>query len=103
MLGEEAAASWRELVKSTRPVELDQLHPTGRCTCGGSGDCEWCMSHCLYCGSSVWPHDEDEAADYEALGYPETGLVWTDADLSQMEVNPHGVLATWLASTAGLR
>ena len=75
VLGEEAAASWRELMAFTKPAEFDPLHPTGRCTCGGEGDCEWCMSHCLYCGSSTWPHDECEVADYEAMGYPETGLV----------------------------
>lgn len=50
----------------------DALHPTGRCTCGGQGECEWCMSHCVHCGSSTWPHDESEPGDYEALGYPET-------------------------------
>ncbi len=56
---------------------IDELHPTGRCTCGGEGQCDWCMSHCIYCGSSVWPHDEGELPDYEALGYPETDVRYT--------------------------
>lgn len=35
-----------------RPWELsdDPLHPTGRCTCGGEGRCEWCQKICQTCG-----------------------------------------------------
>lgn len=29
------------------------LHPTGRCTCAGEGECEWCQSHCLECGMAL--------------------------------------------------
>lgn len=39
------------------PVELppidgrdlvDELHPTGRCTCGGEGRCPWCLELCSH-------------------------------------------------------
>ena len=62
-------------------MSTDPLHPTGRCTCGGEGSCEWCLSHCIYCGSTVWPCDEDSALDYEALGYPETELWIAGVDI----------------------
>lgn len=26
-------------------AEPDPLHPTGRCTCGGEGRCDWCKAH----------------------------------------------------------
>lgn len=32
-------------------AQADPLHPSGRCTCGGEGSCDWCMTHCLHCGS----------------------------------------------------
>jgi hypothetical protein len=31
----------------------EALHPDGHCTCGGGGSCEWCRSHCLFCGCSL--------------------------------------------------
>ncbi len=29
------------------------MHPTGACTCGGEGECEWCEDHCISCGSEL--------------------------------------------------
>lgn len=34
----------------------DQLHPSGRCTCAGEGECEWCRTHCAHCGATVEHH-----------------------------------------------
>lgn len=33
----------------------EALHPDGHCTCGGGGggSCEWCRSHCLFCGCAI--------------------------------------------------
>lgn len=77
----------------------DALHPTGRCTCGGQGECEWCMSHCVHCGSSTWPHDESEPGDYEALGYPETEARTVDLSAYYVVAGNIGVLAAgWAAS-----
>ncbi len=28
------------------------LHPTGSCTCGGEGSCEWCQGICARCGGT---------------------------------------------------
>lgn len=28
------------------------LHPTGHCTCGGEGDCDWCRTPCSGCGEA---------------------------------------------------
>lgn len=72
----------------------DPLHPTGRCICSGDGACEWCLSHCIHCGTYVWPYLEGDVEDYEALGYPETQQLnpgrfkvdkWVDRLLWQME------------------
>lgn len=78
----EAVKAFEGLMRSARAVDLtalDPLHPTGRCTCGGDGACEWCLSHCIHCGSYAWPFDEADMEDYEALGYKET--VVTEAHL----------------------
>lgn len=36
-----------------KPTELDPLHPTGRCTCGGEGRCAWCAEICQTCGGTA--------------------------------------------------
>lgn len=38
-------------LKPVAAQEGDPLHPSGRCTCGGEGSCDWCMTHCLHCGA----------------------------------------------------
>ena len=49
------------------------LHAGGRCTCGGGGSCEWCLSHCLHCGAGI--DDRLNAAVLEACaGLPEDDL-----------------------------
>lgn len=75
----------------------DPLHPTGRCSCGGGGECAWCLAHPepedppegCYC-----PPDECQAPvvmgrqvgcvrtepDYRELGYPETEVTETDVE-----------------------
>ena len=30
---------------------IDEIHPTGRCTCAGGGVCPWCIEPCGGCGS----------------------------------------------------
>lgn len=32
---------------------VDPMHPDGRCTCSGEGRCEWCRTHCLWCGVKI--------------------------------------------------
>jgi hypothetical protein len=66
----------------------DELHPTGRCTCGGEGRCEWCHricevcmgdcyeTSCGACGSAGYRPEPD----YEALGYPETEAYETELE-----------------------
>lgn len=34
----------RDLV-APRPAEPDHMHPTGRCSCGGEGRCDWCKAN----------------------------------------------------------
>ena len=34
----------------------DVLHPSGRCTCAGDGECEWCKMHCVHCGAGPEQH-----------------------------------------------
>lgn len=34
-------------------LPYDPLHPTGRCSCGGEGRCNWCKAHCVLCGASL--------------------------------------------------
>jgi hypothetical protein len=29
--------------------EKDELHPSGRCVCGGEGKCDWCNQECPDC------------------------------------------------------
>jgi len=29
------------------------LHPSGACTCGNEGECEWCRTHCIHCGAEI--------------------------------------------------
>ncbi len=87
---EATKAHARELLASCRAIDpdfgkaTDLLHPTGRCTCGGEGECEWCKglcpaclgdcyeTQCPVCDSTGWRPDEPELPDYGALGYPET-------------------------------
>lgn len=60
----------------------DPLHPTGRCTCGGEGSCEWCMSHCDHCGG----------------GYPDGVVKRTEADqrvLDAWRETPVEMLRFW--------
>lgn len=33
-----------------RTPDDDPLHPNGRCSCGGEGQCAWCRSICQLCG-----------------------------------------------------
>ncbi|RPJ39921.1 MAG: hypothetical protein EHM35_00965 [Planctomycetaceae bacterium] len=73
-----------EGIEWRRPA--DELHPTGRCTCGGEGNCQWCQrvcpvclgdcmdTHCDACDSTGWAFLEPQAPDYEALGYQETEI-----------------------------
>ncbi|WP_304504107.1 hypothetical protein [Corallococcus sp. EGB] len=47
-----------ELTPTGRLVasEVDaMLHPSGRCTCAGEGQCEWCRARCDACGSPYVP------------------------------------------------
>lgn len=44
---------WQSANPESPRADADPLHPTGRCACGGEGSCEWCMSHCLHCGSGT--------------------------------------------------
>lgn len=43
----------REHARRRRGVTQAVLHPSGECTCGGEGDCEWCRTHCLQCGMGL--------------------------------------------------
>ena len=36
----------------------EALHPTGRCTCGGEGQCEWCSRPCPACGVPTIEHGD---------------------------------------------
>lgn len=47
--GVEAGAANRITDHDADQREEDPLHPTGRCTCGGEGRCEWCMVPCEGC------------------------------------------------------
>lgn len=47
----------------------DPLHPTGRCSCGGEGQCEWCRVPCTDCGQprivcSCEPLDLNDSNDW---------------------------------------
>ncbi len=46
-------------------VPDEALHPDGRCTCAGEGECEWCTIHCLHCGGKAEEpvHRSDFAAE----------------------------------------
>lgn len=53
-LGCGAAAAVRLCAKELRTalaaqVAVDPLHPTGRCSCGGEGRCDWCKVPCEDC------------------------------------------------------
>jgi hypothetical protein len=37
-------------------TEDDELHPSGKCTCAGEGECMWCQTHCLHCGATPDQH-----------------------------------------------
>lgn len=46
-----------EPAPNTSSQHSDPLHPTGRCTCGGEGRCDWCKAHpdpedCPECAAS---------------------------------------------------
>jgi hypothetical protein len=50
-IGSEARALLESLIFEVRRRRADELlHPTGRCTCGGEGECVWCLKPCPGCG-----------------------------------------------------
>lgn len=79
---------WLNLADQAPESRQDELHPTGRCTCGGEGRCEWCHraceacqgdcyeTPCEVCGSTGYRPE----ADYEALGYQETEAYETELE-----------------------
>ena len=44
------------------------LHPSGRCTCGGEGSCEWCKTHCVHCGAEAEQHGPGSTHYFEPHG-----------------------------------
>lgn len=56
----ETLAAFERLKAGSRPAtfeDLDGIHGTGRCTCGGEGRCAWCQEICQRClgeGESVF-------------------------------------------------
>jgi hypothetical protein len=82
----ETVAAFEKLMVCTRPATFDELHPTGRCTCGGEGLCAWCQEICERCMGDCYEYPcnacnstglKDGGVDYEALGYPETEFRYT--------------------------
>jgi len=48
----ETLAAFERLKAGSRPAtfeDLDGIHGTGRCTCGGEGRCAWCQEICERC------------------------------------------------------
>lgn len=48
----------------------DELHPLGRCTCGGEGRCDWCQRACPACGTPAIEHGDA----CSGLGVPDLNL-----------------------------
>jgi hypothetical protein len=110
-IGPEAMAAFEKLAAFTSPASFDELHPTGRCTCGGEGNCQWCqrvcpvcMGDCMdtlcdACDSTGWAFLEPQAPDYEALGYPETEFGEADLDYAAYVVGfaSRGIAASVIA------
>jgi len=61
------------------------LHPSGACTCGGDGECDWCRTHCAGCGV-LTRADFCDACAAEGLSTPtlKAQLARQDAEISRL-------------------
>jgi len=46
----------------------EKVHPGGRCTCAGEGECEWCKTHCIHCGAGPEHHGPGSIHYFESHG-----------------------------------